>query len=83
MLDLVKSLLGIGNGAGLASKALGTFNLIALAPLGLWAWAHKDEQVTFTMSLGVLAVLAVVVYVVLELNRRSEYRGGSPDDRHY
>jgi hypothetical protein len=81
MVDLVKSLLGLGNGSGIASKALGTFNILALAPLGIWLYAHRDEQVTFTLSLGTLAVLAVLLYAFLEINRRSEYRSGTAADR--
>jgi len=83
MLGKILGLLGLGNGASIASKALGTVNILALAPLGIWLYAHKDEQVTFTMSLGSLAVCAVLVYVFLEINRRAEYRAGSPDDRNH
>ncbi len=81
MFTKILELLGLGGGASVVSKALGTINLVTITPLAIWAWTHRDEQVTFTMSLGVLAALAVLVYVLLELNRRAVYRNGGPMDR--
>lgn len=81
MLGKILGLFGLGNGGSITNNVLGTVNILALAPLGVWLYAHKDEQVTFTVSLGFLALLCGVAYVVVELNRRATYRPGSPEDR--
>ncbi len=81
MLEKILSVLGLGNGAGIANKALGIVNWLALAPLAIWLWTHRDEQITFTTSLGFLCLIIGAVLVLLELERRAPYRSGSPDDR--
>lgn len=81
MIGKILALLGLGNGGSVTNNVLGTFNILALAPLGVWLYAHKDEQVSFTVSLGFLALLCGIAYVLVEINRRAEYRHSSPDER--
>ncbi len=81
MLDALLKLLGLSNGASLLNKALGAVNWVALAPLAIWLWTHRDEQITFTTSLGFLCLIAAAVLALLELERRAPYRPGDSNDR--
>jgi len=71
MLSFVLKLLGIGNGAGIATSVMGGVNYVTIASLGTWAWLHRDEVVTFNMSLGTLGLIVGAALFFLELNRRT------------
>jgi len=71
MLNIITRLLGIGNGAGVATSIMGGVNYVTIASLGTWAWVHRDEVVTFNMSLGTLGLIVGAALFVLEINRRT------------
>ncbi len=81
MLEHLLAFLGLSNGASALNKTLGAVNYLAIAPFAIWLWAHRDEQITFTTSLGFLCLVAGAIFALLELNRRSPFRNGTPEDR--
>jgi hypothetical protein len=70
-MQFLLKLLGIGNGAGVASSIMGGVNYVTIASLGTWAWVHRDEVITFNMSLGTLGLIVGACLFMLELNRRT------------
>jgi hypothetical protein len=70
-LKMVLGLLGFGNGASIANKALGAVNWIAIAPVLIWIYEHHEDIITFRVDVGTLSLIALAVFVVLELNRRT------------
>ena len=73
MLSTILKLLGFGNGGSVGNTVLGVANYATLASLGTWAWLHRDEQITFSISLGGLCLVIGAAWLLLELNRRAPY----------
>ncbi len=81
MLEHLLAFLGLSNGASALNKTLAAVNYLAIAPFAIWLWAHRDEQITFTTSLGFLCLIAAAVLALLELERRAPYRPRDSNDR--
>ena len=80
VINMLLKLLAIGENATPIAKVAGIVNFATLTPLILWLWAHRDEQVTFTASIGMLCLLAVVGTFYIELLRRTNARKESDDE---
>jgi hypothetical protein len=74
-------LLALTKRASTLNRALGAVNLVTLTPLTIWLWTNRNEQITFTASLGFLCIIVAVAAVILELERRAPIRNGDPTDR--
>lgn len=74
--NIIKTLLGVGNGASTASNTQGIINHAVALPSLAWLVLHADQQLHFTTSLGFLALLLGIAYVVLEFTRRSRAKQG-------
>lgn len=76
LLGVLKSVLGIADGASVINNAGGALSRLALIPAAGWFLAHADQQIKFETSLGFLGLACVVGWLVLEVLRRS--RPGGP-----
>jgi drug/metabolite transporter (DMT)-like permease len=71
MLDLVAKVLGFQNGATVLNKAAGVVNYGIVLSALTWGWLHRDEVIHFEASLGFVALLGGVAFIMLEVSRRS------------
>ncbi len=71
VLAIIARVLGLGNGGSAANTVGGVVNYATLVSLGGWAWVHRNEEVTFTVSVGFLCLVAGAAVFIMELMRRS------------
>ncbi len=76
LLELLGKLLGLGGTNSPIAQVTGIINNAALLPVVLWCWANRNEIVEFKLSLGALALIALLALFYLEILRRSEPRNG-------
>ncbi len=70
MTAFLVNLLSGGIGRLLGGAVAGTAKMVALAPILLWLFEHK-EQIAVSFSYGQLALLGGLCYVVIELVHRT------------
>jgi hypothetical protein len=70
MLDIILKVLGFGGTTTIANAAVGVGNYAALATVGIWVWGHWTDNLTFSLTVGTLALIVGVAFLVIELNRR-------------
>lgn len=70
ILELIQKFLGLGGG-GAVNAAGGIVNHTLLLAGAGWAWAHWEEPVAFSASVGTCALVAGAIYIALEIMRRS------------
>ena len=71
MLTTLLKVLGLGNGTGLVSTAVGIANWAAFLPVAVYLYSHSQVQINFNISLGFLALIAGFMIVLIELARRN------------
>lgn len=71
MLDLILKVLGLGGESSVVNKAIGAVNYLALAPVAIWLYKHREDILTFHIDVGTLALVVGAAFLLLELNRRN------------
>lgn len=71
ILGFLGMVFGLGKGASVPNTAGGIVNHAALIGGLTYLIQHRDELVTFTASYGSLAVAGGVVWLILEVIRRT------------
>lgn len=72
MTDALLKALGLYNGASVANKAVGVLNHSTLLPVLSWLIANADRKIDIHITFGDLAAIVAVVYLVVEIARRSQ-----------
>lgn len=71
ILDILKTIFGLGTGGSVVNNIGGTLTHLAALPALAWLATHANEQVQVSTSYGFLALIGGFVYVLLEVLRRS------------
>lgn len=69
MLSILSKLLGLIGGESITNKVAGGINFLALAPLGVWLYAHKATEICF--SYEQIGIVALIIFGYVEMNRRA------------